>query len=157
MKVLRYIITGLLILNLSGTLFAFESCPCGGYKSVSTCLQGNSYTYRDGHQFCMTEDQENTCCRDNNSMIPVDNRSIVIKYGSGEERCKPVCLLFDDTYFNEKSQKITIPKTENIFNIYLINEITIYAIDSYLKLGLFSDYSTPFTLRIYLQTSALLI
>lgn len=157
MKVLRYIIAGLLILNLSGALFAFESCPCIGDKGMCTCSLENSYTHKGGHLCCMPEDQENTSCRDSNSPYPVANQLIFLKNNSVEEHCKSFCLLCDDTYINEKSQKITLPKTENNYNVRLINENTIYTIDSYQKLGLLYDYFPHSTLRIYLQTSALLI
>ena len=157
MKALRYIITGLLILNLSGTLFAIESCPCNWDYGISTCSPENSYTHKGSHSCCMPEDQENTSCRDTNSPYPVDKQSIFFKNNSIEEHCKSFCLLYDDTYINEKSQKITLPKTENTYNVRLINETTIYTIDSYQKLGLFSYYSPYSTLRIYLRTSALLI
>lgn len=157
MKALRYIIAGLLILNLSGALFAFENCPCNVDKGMCTYSLENSCTHKGGHSYRMPEDQENTSCRDSNSPYPVADQLIFLKNNSIEEHCKSVCLLCNDTYINEKSQKITLPKTENTHNVRLINETTIYTIDSYQKLGLLSYYSPHSTLRIYLQTSALLI
>jgi len=157
MKAFRYIIAGLLILNLSGAMFAFESCLCIGDKGVCTFTLENSYTHKGGRSCCVPENQENTSCRDSNSPYQIAKQLIFLKNNSIEKHCKSFCLLCDDPYINKKSQKITLPKTENTYNVRLINETTIYTIDSYQKLGLLSYYSPHSTLRIYLQTSALLI